>query len=253
MSLPRFYAPDLTSIDNPPSSGLLVLCETESHHLRNVLRLKEREFIEVFDGQGHRATGVIESVGRNAAHVSIDRLTLKLQNRHATELVIATAVPKGDRFDWLIEKSCELGVDQLIPLKTERGTVDPRLSKLDRLRQAVVAACKQCQRDWLMTIGAFSSLDEVLSAHPDGIFLLAEPSGNSLTSLAPSLVRSKRVIVLIGPEGGFTDREQEKVLARGGLPVTCGEHILRIETAALSTAALLRTLMATASCDGHQV
>ena len=154
-------------------------------------------------------------------------------------LTIATAVPKGDRFDWLIEKATELGVSQLIPLTTSRSVVDPRTSKLDKLRQTVVAACKQSGRNHLMEIGSVTSWPDFIRQFvPDHTVLIAHPQGELLESIEPVLAnQEKTLLVAIGPEGGFSDVEIQLALRAGAKAIQLGSKILRIETAAIGLAA----------------
>ena len=149
------------------------------------------------------------------------------------ELTLATAVPKGDRFDWLVEKATELGVAALVPILTERSVVDPRAAKLDRLRRAVVEAAKQCGRNRLMTI-----------ERPDPLARLrprrrrATRSGSSRT---PAGRRSPtgRGPARLGRRGGrpggrvHRGRGRRGRGAPAGLPVDLGATLLRIETAGL--------------------
>ena len=217
------------------------LAGTEAHHLLHVLRAKVGDRVGLFNGQGNEALCEIVKVGKRSAELRvIDRWTTPLEPR---ELVIATALPKGDRADWLIEKATELGVTRLIPLRTERSVVEPRESKLQRLEQIAVAACKQCGRSRLPRIDPLTSLSDLLcdvSATPSTHRLvLADPQATQcLGQLFESIGTAPRsVIALIGPEGGFTKEEQSAAIAAGGAPVRLGPHILRIETAALAFAA----------------
>ena len=144
---------------------------------------------------------------------------------------LATAVPKGDRFDWLVEKATELGVGRIIPILTERSTVDPRASKLDRLRRTVIEASKQCGRNRLMTIGEPTAFAEILRSLM-GNRLLCHPSGARFPeNLRP--FEAAAVNVAVGPEGGFS--EEEIVAARNaGWTITgLGETLLRVETAGI--------------------
>jgi 16S rRNA (uracil1498-N3)-methyltransferase len=174
-------------------------------------------------------------------------------------LTIATAVPKGDRFGWLIEKATELGVARIVPIMTERSVVDPRDSKLDKMRQASITACKQCGRNHLMHIAAITSWKDFLQNIAQGSqFLIAHPyestgvdalqasggpkltdSSNLESALNPSTSDqiSKKITIVIGPEGGFSDSEVQSALALGAIPIQLGNYILRIETAAIAAAA----------------
>ena len=133
----RFYCPD------PPRDGRLQLNADESRHLIRVCRLGVGDRIEVSDGPGFRGEGVSLCVlEAQAASSSPPRGTLAPEAPLPCSLILATAVPKGERFDWLIEKATELGVERLIPLVTDRSVDEPRVSKLERLRRSIIEASK---------------------------------------------------------------------------------------------------------------
>ena len=187
--------------------------------------------VALFDGRGLAATAEVVSVERDRVELVI--LGIGPTGRDlGGVLILATAVPKGDRFDWLVEKATELGVSRLVPIRAERSSVDPRPTKLDRLRRLVVEACKQSGRsrlmeiaetvdwaDWLAT-GA-GDVASRLVAHPGG-----GPEGYGLDLAAG-------VAVAIGPEGGFTDAEIAAAEAAGYRTFRLGPTILRVETAAV--------------------
>ena len=115
----RFYCP------HPSRDGRLHLNADESRHLTRVCRLGVGDGIEVFDGLGSIANARVLADGAGGVELRVEGDWLK-EPPAPVSLTLATAVPKGDRFDWLIEKATELGVDRLIPLVTDRSVVDPR-------------------------------------------------------------------------------------------------------------------------------
>ena len=202
-----------------------------------MLRLSVGETVELFNGRGGVGRGVIEAIRKREADVQIASVTHEPEPLPRFHL--ATAVPKGERFDWLVEKATELGVSRLIPLQTERGAVDPRDSKLDRLRQTIIAACKQCGRNRLMELSSpigfakfvQSISSELLVAHPTGQ-PLAEWSASTRSANSP-----QEWTACIGPEGGFTDEEVALAQRHGAQFASLGENLLRIETAGIALAA----------------
>lgn len=227
---PRLYCPSLTSI------GLVALSEAESHHVMHVLRHGNGDAIELFDGKGLIGTAVI--VGGRKHEVECRVTDLCQEPKPDTSLTLATAVPKGERFDWLVEKATELGVDRLIPLVTARSTVDPRGSKLDRLRQTVIAACKQSRRARLLELTATRTWSEFLTEFVDGSLYLAHPETH--LCVGDVFGKERRLTCAIGPEGGFTEEEVQSAIARGGRMVSLGPNMLRIETAGVAIAAWMR-------------
>jgi 16S rRNA (uracil1498-N3)-methyltransferase len=233
----RFYAP--VSFDAP----VIELSREESQHLASVLRKSPGDVVEIFDGAGRAAEAVVDAVGKRAASVRILR-PLRRETASVVGIELATAVPKGDRASWLIEKATELGADVWTPLKLTRSVVEPGEGKLAKLRQTVIAACKQCGRNRLMEINATQSwLHWLPAAVARGGVVVADPSGVSpLEALATLLAGQppQSVAIAIGPEGGFAEIEVAAARSAGAMIVNLGPHILRIETAATAALAWLR-------------
>ncbi|MCC7146735.1 MAG: 16S rRNA (uracil(1498)-N(3))-methyltransferase [Phycisphaeraceae bacterium] len=273
----------------------MALSREESHHGLGVLRLRAGEEVELFDGQGGLARGRLAVAGKTAV-VALARLWRVAEPR--LRIDVAAAIPKGARVDQMVEQLTQLGADRLIPLVTARSVVDPRAGKLQRLRQHVVEATKQCGRAYLMGIGESMGLGEVLGEgvsasgttrlaeegipgalpgvlpgagvisraaicdrplnkttyppaepgaeegqHPGagvGVRLMADPGGKGMSELRARIGEARRVLVLIGPEGGWTDEEREMAVAGGCLPWALSGQVLRIETAAAAAVAILR-------------
>jgi len=159
----------------------------------------------------------------------------------AVPVTIAVALPKGDRQKWMVEKLTELGVARLVPLVTSRGVAEATDSARSRLERGVIEACKQCGRDTLMAIGAAETIGVLLAGLPAGTrAVIADPGGVPLEATLPTgHDATTAVVVLVGPEGGFTPEEVAMAEAAGCVRVSLGRHILRIETAAIAAAARL--------------
>lgn len=231
----RFFCAD------SPVDGRLTLGEEESRHLARVRRLDAGDQVEVFDGRGCGWLAEVVEVARSQVVV---RLGETVADRiPACELTLATAVPKGERFDWLIEKATEVGVARLIPLVAERSVVEPRASKLDRVRRAVIEAAKQCGRNRLMVVEPPRNWESVLRLESFDARLIAHPGGEP--PLCWPVRRATSAILAIGPEGGFTDAEVEVARGVGWTTVSLGSTLLRIETAGVAGSSILLAL-----CEG---
>lgn len=229
----RFYCPD------PPHDGRLQLNADESRHLIRVCRLGIGDRIEIFDGRGCVATARVASdrVPGVEVHLEAD---WQPEPPAPVSLTLASAVPKGDRFDWLIEKATELGVDRLIPINTDRSVVDPRGSKLDRLRRSIIEAAKQCRRARLMVLDDPIEWTGLIAAFPRSLRMLADPAGIP-PHRWPPIPRGGSVVLAVGPEGGFTHEERELARDSGWLTIQYSVNTLRIETAGLAGCAALLT------------
>jgi 16S rRNA (uracil1498-N3)-methyltransferase len=235
----RFYAP--TSFEN----GTVRLTGPEAHHLRDVMRLRIGQQVVLFDGEGGEADAEIVSFGKEFTDLRLGAV------RHdeptgRPSIVLATAVPKGERFRWLIEKAVELGVDRLVALNTSRSVVDPRETKLEKMRSIVIAACKQSGRNTLMPIEGTISWNPFVQSTRDNHsrLLVADPSGAPIVDVFATRQEaagsSEEIVLAVGSEGGFLESELTMATEAGGELVSLGNHILRMETAALAMAAYVQ-------------
>jgi 16S rRNA (uracil1498-N3)-methyltransferase len=232
-SMDRFFCPDIANVRR------VALDEAEAMHLTRVLRHQVGDVVEVFDGQGRSAAARLIEIGRRSATLE---LTTQVQIDPPSEvsLVLGVAPPKGDRLRWLIEKATELGVTAIVPLSCERSVVEPRETKLLKLEQAVIAACKQSRRNRLMEIVAPCTLERFFSQDVASIRLIADSAGRPLSECLADLSRSDATFrCAIGPEGGFTEGEREAARQVGAMAVSLGRNVLRVETAAVAIAAAL--------------
>jgi len=233
----RFYVPG-------EWSQFLELDGTEAHHLARVLRAVPGDGIQIFDGSGKSAAATVMGVQKRTVKLQVS-LPVQMSCRPTPEVVLATAVPKGDRLAWMIEKVTELGVDRFIPLSTERGVVKPSDQKLHKAEQTVIAACKQSGRNHLMTIEPISSLSQLMARtdlQAARCLMGAQQADNYATILRNECCDYRRLVVIIGPEGGLTTEEQSFLQQAGVQPVSLSPQILRIETAAVAFAAWLCSL-----------
>ena len=236
----RFFLPQPLQLANA-EQPTVELEGSEAHHLLHVLRAKVGDRVGLFNGHGDEA--IAELVNHRKRSVE-----LRIHDHWGTpapagEFILATALPKGDRARWLVEKATELGVTRIIPLRTTRSVVEPGEGKLDKLIQAAIAACKQSGRSRLPRLDPVTPLGDVLrefsAAAPSQILLLADPHAErNVAQLFESLGDvPQSTIALIGPEGGFTAAEHAAAIEARATPVRLGTHILRIETAALAISA----------------
>ncbi len=227
----RFYLPDLTA--QPP-----VLPEDQANHALRVLRLTEGAPVVVFDGRGGWASAVLHPAERQVRLELTSSLQQDDPPRHP--LTLATAVPKGDRAEWLMEQASQLNVSIIQWLDTHRGVVRPKESggKIEKWRRLAIESAKQCGRTHLLKIQPMRSLKEVLQNSAAGeLRLCLDP--RSPTNIQQVLPESPGPITaFIGPEGGWSPEELELQAAAPNLiSVRLTPTILRIETACVAIAA----------------
>jgi 16S rRNA (uracil1498-N3)-methyltransferase len=229
----RFYSPDA------PRDGKLRLVADEAKHLSRVCRFGLGDVVEVFDGKGGATRAEVVKIDNEGVELTV--VGAAMQDRKAPlRLTLASAVPKGDRFDWLVEKSTELGIERLIPIVTERSVVAPGASKLERVRKAIIEASKQCGRNQLMVLDHLSRWEHLVGTCAHAIKLIADPAGIPPRRW-PGIAPGRLVVFAVGPEGGFTDQEQQIADQMGWIAISLSVNTLRIETAGLAGCAALLT------------
>lgn len=238
------FPPDVSErffIDEPISGGAgdeIVLGGPEAHHLVNVRRARPGQEVVLFDGTGREFTAVVVECGRREARLQV-ATSQTVSREPAIEVVLGVALPKGDRQRWLVEKAVELGAGSLVPLSTERGVAQPTASALGRLRRVVLEATKQCGRTRLMEVREPLNCREyfdAVRADPGCLRICAHPYGEATLARPP--FAGGRVMLAIGPEGGFTEDEIRLAREAGWTIASLGPRILRVETAAVALAAL---------------
>jgi 16S rRNA (uracil1498-N3)-methyltransferase len=214
------------------------------HHLHDVLRLKVGDAVVIFDGLGREFDGVITAIDKRRA---VFKLTpLKKMRSENVSLTIACAIPKGSHMDDIIDYLTQLGVERIIPMMTDRVVVkldDVKSSaRLKRWQKIAQSAARQCQRSDIPKIDVVTDIKKVL-ADAQGFDLKLIPHLTGERRLIKDILnkaKPKNTIVLIGPEGDFTPSEIELALHNGFIPVSLGDTVLRVATAAVAVAAYIR-------------
>ena len=227
-STPRLF------VEAPLAKGASAVIDGgAAHYLLNVMRTKPGDPLLLCDNQSGEWLGIVADTAKRALTVTIERRTRPLEV--VPDLWLCFAPVKKARLDWIIEKATELGVARLQPVITERTIVER--VKEERLRAQIVEACEQCGRTALPELAEPVKLPALLKTWPaDRALLFADEAGGvpmaKLAAPAPAAI-------LTGPEGGFTDRERELLLAAPAVKrMALGPRILRAETAAIAATAL---------------
>lgn len=217
------------------------------HHVKDVLRVKAGEPMVVCDNKGNEYSCVLEASRSKNIVLSIkDKRSVPRTDK--IMIAAACAIPKNSRFDDIVDKLTQVGVDRIIPMLTERVIVKldkPKESlRLNRWQKVASSAAGQSQRMSLPEITPVKSFPQVLeeSARTGYDLKLIPSLAGERKTLKEVLGAHKpaRVLFLIGPEGDFTSKELSLALAAGFIPVSLGELILRVETAAVSVASFIR-------------
>jgi 16S rRNA (uracil1498-N3)-methyltransferase len=227
-------------VDQPLVPGPVEIRGAEAHHLAAVSRVRPGDQVFLFNGDGHEYPARVIEISRRCATLNVVGIETPAREL-GFRLEVAAPLPKGDRGQFMVEKLTELGATHYSPIRTERSQIHSTVERAGKLRQYVIEASKQCGRNVLMSIAPVTDWQTYcksgdlpkrkILAHP-----LAEAAASEMFAPPhPSL----DCALAVGPEGGFTEEEVLAARQAGWTVVSLGPRILRVETTALTLAALV--------------
>ena len=236
--MPRFYVDFALSPDS-----VIELPDNVVHHL-NVLRVKNTEEIVLFNGNGKVYPALPEVLEKRRASVRILREEAT-DNESPLNITLVQAVSSAERMDFTLQKSVELGVAEIRPVISERCVV--RLSgeraekRVARWQEIVVSACEQSGRNIVPKVLPLTTYAQALQQLPQETtkLLMSLNRAQKLSDVQP---QSGKVVFMVGPEGGWTEKEEQQAFDAGFQSVTLGKRVLRTETASLAAIATMQTL-----------
>ncbi|SHF64293.1 16S rRNA (uracil1498-N3)-methyltransferase [Fodinibius roseus] len=222
----------------PPSQihhNFAELTGQEATHASKVLRVREGDRLVVVDGQGGRYEGPVERISETSLQVRLEER--QQVSAPAPELILGMGIiKKRDRLEFAVEKAVELGARHIALFRSEH-TIKKNV-RTDRLESIALSAMKQSLRSWLPEISVFLSVEEVIERFSDVPCLMAHEKvssdtggGNEAASVAD---KEDRLLLLVGPEGGFSPTEAERAQEEGARLVSLGAYRLRAETAVVA-------------------
>ena len=236
--MPRFYVDFALSPDS-----VVELPDNVVRHL-NVLRVKNTEEIVLFNGNGKSYPALPEVLEKRCASVRILREEVT-DNESPLNITLVQAVSAAERMDFTLQKSVELGVAEIRPVISERCVV--RLSgeraekRVARWQEIVVSACEQSGRNIVPKVLPLTTYAQALQQLPQETtkLLMSLNRAQKLSDVQP---QSGKVVFMVGPEGGWTEKEEQQAFDAGFQSVTLGKRVLRTETASLAAIAAMQTL-----------
>jgi len=237
----RFYVPPHNVKNNS-----IDVTGREAHHILDVMRLKEGDEVVIFDGTGREYSGFIKEADKKhkKAVVQIVKTECPLKDS-LPEIILAQALPKKSKMDYIVEKATELGVSQVIPLISERTIVRPKgdsgIKKVERWKKISLEAAKQCGRVDTPLIHAIMPFDLLAGkvSHYDLTLLACLQDENISIKEAVKGMSSGKILILIGPEGDFTTKEIMMADHDNCRFVSLGKRVLKSDTAALFVLSVL--------------
>lgn len=243
MAVPRLYVPSM-------SAGLerVGLPADEAHHVTRVLRLATGAAVRIFDGRGREWNGHLETGAKRGESSVIVEGDATPVPEPKVAVTLAIGVLKGDQMDGVVRDATALGVSAIVPMETAHVTVPPRAwqsgAAVERWQRVAVAAAKQCGRAVVPAVLPVATLENVLATRADTMWLCAEPEKSGpvvISSGNYARPHFSSALVLVGPEGGWADREIELVRGAGGEVLRLGPRTLRAELAPIVALSALWT------------
>ena len=229
MQVPRFFAPALRA----PATAA-ALSTDEAHHLARVLRLGQGAEVAVFNGVGDEWRGIVTTVTRGGATVALrERITPAPEA--SIPVTLAVGVLKGDQMDHVVRDATMLGAYAIVPIASARVAVPARAwrsgAALDRWQRVALASARQCGRAVVPVVSPVSPLEDVLTADPARLTIIAVEPGHPQSAELDDQPRPAAALALVGPEGGWAPEEVERAIAAGARVIRLGPRTLRAETA----------------------
>ncbi len=231
--MPRFYY----FFDSAGTGTPLVLPPEAVHHAMRVLRMRQDDPVEVFNGQGCAVKGKIR-FAKDFAEVIPEEVVMQPRG---LRLVLMQALVGNEKMDWIIEKACELGYAAIAVFPSERGEVrligEKAVKRVERWNKIAVSACQQCGENYLPNIRFCGSLKEAATV-AEGLKFVLSPIGKTCDSSDTPTA----VTFCVGPEGGLSPKEINTLVECGFYSRKLGNRVLRTETAAIAAASFAQTL-----------
>jgi 16S rRNA (uracil1498-N3)-methyltransferase len=214
----------------------------EARHILSVLRYGPGDEIDVVDGCGGKFHAAITKVSRNSLEARILKRT-EMKNEPGCHVALAQAVCRQERMDFLVEKATEIGISSIIPIMTEKGLIKVSAGpKAERWRRIAIAAMKQSLRTVLPEIRdviKFDDFQEQFSRYDLCLIASLDEDSKKLIECKQFRKGLKSILLIVGPEAGFTDKELSLAKARGAVPISLGTRRLRTETAGVVFSSLV--------------
>ena len=231
-------------VDMPLQAGAeVVLPEDVAAHLLRVLRLQVGDACVLFNGDGHDYDARITVIGKREARAEIGAAR-HVDNESPLRITLLQGIARGEKMDWILQKATELGVVRFVPVSSDRSEVKLDAQRADKRlahwRGIVVSACEQSGRAVVPDVVAPQALAQAAASRTGRGFILDPFAEASLASLQGTTLRD--CTIAIGPEGGWSPRDREHLLAAGFEGLRLGPRVLRTETAGIAAIAALQAL-----------
>jgi 16S rRNA (uracil1498-N3)-methyltransferase len=229
-------------LDRDLGTDRITLTDREAHYLGTVLRLKRGDRLLAFNGRGQERHAAVRTITRRLTELDLLEPAAPLPEPKL-DLTLLQALPKGEAMDLIVQKATELGVGAVVPVVSDFSVVrldDERAARrVEHWTRIAQSACEQCGRHRPMEIHPVTPLEACLASVPESAVKLALDTGAE-AAFAPPAMPAGKAVLLVGPEGGFSETDLARIDTAGFAALRLGPRTLRAETAAIVACALLQ-------------
>lgn len=220
---------------NDFNNDIFTLSESDTYHITKVMRYKQKDKIEVVYNEKMYISEIVET----SPIVQAKKITEIMENSELSlKVTLVQSLVKEQKMDYILQKTTELGIDKIIPFQAERSIVkqnDKINKKLDRWQTIIKEASEQSKRTIIPKVIPVVSLKELeeIEGYDYKFIATVNEKQQNLKKVLSKVEKGATIVIVVGPEGGFTNEEEEKLINRGFIPISLGKSVLRTETAGL--------------------
>ncbi|MPL63346.1 Ribosomal RNA small subunit methyltransferase E [bioreactor metagenome] len=217
----------------------MVITGDDVRHIGRVLRMQPGDKCVAVATDGRSAVAKIKTITANEVVLELETIIIE-DKEPIIRVVLVQGLPKSDKMDYIVQKAVELGISSIIPLAADRSVVQyhgaKAIARIERWQKIAAEAAKQCRRSRIPQIANIQKISEILPSFDDDAEIIMLYEGQTISALRTVLtdLKAQTVVLLIGPEGGFSNEEVILATQHGASIVTMGPRILRTETAAIA-------------------
>lgn len=235
MAIPKFFH-NSESVDLFQEGAVILLSEEETRHAGMARRLQVGSEACLLDGKGYIAYGNFVELTKRVGRIQIDKV--EKHQKPNTHIRVAAAIPKGDRQKVMLDMLTQSGVTEFIPLNCEFSSTQASPKQIEKWNKIIIEACKQSGNPFLMKIHQTLDIDQLLETE---IWQNSDAYRAEQIAVSANISLDNDRLALIGPEGGFSDEEMQKMDNAGAKLINLGQYILRTETAAVAAVSILNS------------
>lgn len=228
----RIFLKNIIEISTP-----IILDKSTSNHIKNVLRIRNNEAIKIFNGDGKEYNAKVQDREKSTIVVPY-KLSRKI-SKDSHQIILAQCIPNYKAMDLAIQKSTELGIDQIIPISSSRSHPGNHEKKLDHWKKIIIHATEQSNGLYLPVLNKVVSLEDFINKHDTDRYhnICFNTIGRNIHT---NDLNHKSYVIMIGPEGGFNNQELELMKNNNWNIISLGDRIFRTETASIVAQTILR-------------